>query len=102
MLKALIPGNVAYIGSLGPRQKLDRMLAEIREDGITVTQHQLENIYGPSGLEIGAETPEEIGLSILAEIKAVMAKKEGRSLRKSEQVIHSRTETLIEKVRLVK
>jgi xanthine dehydrogenase accessory factor len=102
MLKALIPKNVAYIGSLGPRQKLERMLEEIREGGMTITKEQSERIYGPSGLEIGAETPEEIGLSILAEIKAVLAKKEGRSLRKNENVIHSREETLIEKVRLAK
>jgi xanthine/CO dehydrogenase XdhC/CoxF family maturation factor len=102
MLKALIGKNVAYIGSLGPRQKLDRMLDEIRGEGVMVTQEQLEHIYGPSGLEIGAETPEEIGLSILAEIKAVLAKKEGRSLRKKGNAIHSRAETLIEKVRLSK
>lgn len=100
MLKALIRRNVAYIGSLGPRQKLDRMLEELRGEGITLTQEQLEHIYGPSGLEIGAETPEEIGLSILAEIKAVLAKKEGRSLRKNENVIHHRAEMPIEKVRL--
>ena len=34
MLKALLKKNVAYIGSLGPRQKMDRMLEEIREEGI--------------------------------------------------------------------
>ena len=102
MLKALIPRKVAYIGSLGPRQKLERMLDEIRGEGITITQEQLDRIYGPSGLEIGAESPEEIALSILAEIKAVLAKKEGRSLRKNENVIHAREETLIEKVRLAK
>jgi xanthine dehydrogenase accessory factor len=100
MLKALLKRNVVYIGSLGPRQKMDRMLEEIRDEGITVTPEQLEHLYGPAGLEIGAETPEEIGLSILAEIKAVLAKKEGRSLRKNENVIHGRAETQIEKVRL--
>jgi xanthine/CO dehydrogenase XdhC/CoxF family maturation factor len=100
MLKALLKKNVVYIGSLGPRQKMDRMLEEIRREGMTVTPEQLEHLYGPAGLEIGAETPEEIGLSILAEIKAVLAKKEGRSLRKNENVIHARTETQIEKVRL--
>jgi xanthine dehydrogenase accessory factor len=100
MLRALIPRNVAYIGSLGPRQKLDRMLDELRGEGITVTQQQLETIYGPSGLDIGAETPEEIALSILAEIKAVLSKKEGRPLRDNEDVIHPRAETRIEQVRL--
>ncbi len=100
MLKALINKDVAYIGTLGPRQKLDRMLDEMRGEGITLTQEQLEHIYGPSGLEIGAETPEEIALSILAEIMAVLANKEGRSLRKNENVIHSRAETRIEKVKI--
>jgi xanthine dehydrogenase accessory factor len=100
MLRALIPRKVTYIGSLGPRVKLDRMLDEIREEGITVSPDQLGHLYGPSGLEIGAETPEEIALSILAEIKAVMAKKTGGSLRENEDVIHPRTETLIEKVSL--
>ncbi len=102
MLKALIRKNVAYIGSLGPRQKLDRMLDEMKREGITLTTEQLEHIFGPSGLEIGAETPEEIGLSILAEVKAALAKKKGRSLRENENAIHSRSETRIEKVHLVR
>jgi xanthine dehydrogenase accessory factor len=102
MLRALIPRKVTYIGSLGPRAKLDRMLDEIRDEGITVSAGQLEHLYGPSGLEIGAETPEEIALSILAEIKAVFAKKTGGSLRENENVIHPREETMIERVRLAK
>ena len=100
MLRALIPRKVRYIGSLGPRAKLDRMLDEIRDEGITVPPVQLGHLYGPSGLEIGAETPEEIALSILAEIKAVLAKKTGGSLRENEDVIHPRGETMIEQVRL--
>jgi xanthine dehydrogenase accessory factor len=100
MLRALIPRKVTYIGSLGPKTKLDRMLDEIREEGITMPPGQLRHLYGPSGLEIGAETPEEIALSILAEIKAVMAKKGGGSLREHEDVIHPREETMIERVRL--
>jgi xanthine/CO dehydrogenase XdhC/CoxF family maturation factor len=57
----------------------------------------LNRIYGPAGFEIGAETPEEIALSIIAEIKAVLAKKTGGSLRNKNEVIHIRTEALIEK-----
>jgi xanthine dehydrogenase accessory factor len=102
MLRELIKRNVVYIGSLGPRKKLDRMLEDLRREGIVVSDEQLERIYGPSGLEIGAETPEEIGLSILAEIKAVLAKKEGRFLRSIEQAIHPREETRIETVSIAK
>ncbi len=100
MLRALLPLNPAYIGSLGPKAKLDRMLRELREEGIAVSPGQLQRLYGPSGLEIGAETPEEIALAILAEIKAVFAKKAACSLREKDAVIHSRTETRIERVRL--
>jgi xanthine dehydrogenase accessory factor len=100
MLRSLITRHVTYIGSLGPRVKLDRMLDELRGEGAILSPQQLRHLYGPSGLEIGAETPEEIALSILAEIKAVFARKAGGSLRENDDVIHSRTETLIEKVRL--
>jgi xanthine/CO dehydrogenase XdhC/CoxF family maturation factor len=100
MLKALTKKNIVYIGSLGPRQKLDRMLDDMKAEGIILTDDQLEHIYGPTGLEIGAETPEEIALSILAEIKAALAKTEVRSLRENENTIHSRAEVRIEKVRI--
>jgi xanthine dehydrogenase accessory factor len=100
MLKVLAEKNIVYIGSLGPKKKLDRMLEELKEDGIELTNAQLANIYGPSGLDIGAETPGEIALSILAEIKAVLAGKQGSPLRSNADVIHPRTETVIEKINL--
>ena len=96
MLKALLQRRVKYIGMLGPRKKLDRMLEEIEEAGIHLDEAQLNTIYGPVGLEIGAETPEEIALSIIAEIKAVLSGKPGGSLRFKQDVIHARTDTAIE------
>ncbi len=65
------------------------MLEELRDKGIMLSQEQLNSIYGPVGLEIGAETSEEIALSIIAEIKAVLAGKPGGSLRNKQDVIHS-------------
>jgi xanthine dehydrogenase accessory factor len=100
MLKALLLNNVTYIGMLGPKKKLDRMLDELRGDGIELTEEQLNRIYGPVGLEIGAETAEEIALSIIAEIKAVLSNRQGGSLRQKQDVIHSRTGTLIDEKRL--
>jgi len=76
--------------------RLDRMIDEMREEGIPIDEDQLKKIYGPVGLEIGAETAEEIALSIIAEIKAVLAGKPGRSLREKQDVIHSGNDTVIE------
>ena len=90
MLKALLDRNVIYIGLLGPKKKLERMLGELKDKGIELTEKQLSSIYGPVGLEIGAETAEEIALSIISEIKAVFAGKKGMSLRDSNDFIHSR------------
>ncbi len=95
MLKVLLQRKVIYIGMLGPKKKLERMLEELRDEGIAVSDEQLNSIYGPVGLEIGAETAEEIALSIIAEIKAVLSNKTGGSLRNKQDVIHSRTETQI-------
>jgi len=81
-----------YIGSLGPKKKLEKMFQELSEEGIILTDDQKTRIYGPVGLDIGAETSEEIALSVLAEIKAVLNRKTGTSLRLKKDVIHSRSE----------
>jgi len=90
MLKALLERDVFYIGVLGPKKKLDRMLGELKEQGMDISPEQLNAVYGPVGLEIGAETAEEIAVSIIAEIKAVLAGRKGMSLRDSQQAIHLR------------
>lgn len=101
MLKALIHTQVVYIGVLGPQKKLIRMLEDMKSEGIEPTEEQLGRIYGPVGLELGAETAEEIALSIIAEIKAVMAGKTGQSLRQKEDVIHARHDTQIKEKRIL-
>jgi xanthine/CO dehydrogenase XdhC/CoxF family maturation factor len=100
MLKALLERNVCYIGILGPKKKSERMLGELSDAGMKLTDEQMNSIYGPVGLEIGAETAEEIALSIIAEIKAVFAGKKGISLRDSKEFIHSRLFTEIENRKL--
>lgn len=92
VLRSLQQIKCRYIGSLGPRKKLERMLDELWEEGMAVAQEQTTTIYGPTGLDIGAETPEEIALSILAEIKSIMAGRTGQSLRLKQGEIHTRPE----------
>ncbi len=100
MLRALLQTNAPYIGVLGPRNKLDLMLDEIQSGGIKLNREQLNRIYGPVGLDIGAETAGEIAVSVIAEIKGVLMGKSGQSLRLKEEVIHPREETVMEEKRL--
>lgn len=89
-LEALLNSGIKYIGSLGPKNKLQRMLDELHEKGMEIDEAHIQNIYGPVGLDIGAETAEEIALSVIAEIKAAFSKRQGASLRCRETPIHLR------------
>ena len=95
MLKALLPIDIPYIGMLGPKKKTARMLKEIQDAGLKIDDKMLEKVYGPTGLELGAETPEEIALSITAEILSVMNGTPGGQLKRKNDVIHSRSDTSI-------
>jgi xanthine dehydrogenase accessory factor len=90
VLKELLLHRVTYIGILGPKKKFEKLLAELKEEDI-YKGTDTSNIYAPVGLDIGAEAPEEIALSIIAEIKAVLAGKKGKFLREGEGTIHSRS-----------
>lgn len=89
VLKVLLSHReIPYIGILGPRKKYQRMLNDLSEEDIILTKEQSEVIFAPVGLEIGAETPAEIGLSILSEIQSVLTKTLGGQLKKKEGPIH--------------
>jgi xanthine/CO dehydrogenase XdhC/CoxF family maturation factor len=66
LLGRLLATNTPYIGSLGPKKKLLKMLDELGLD----TEPNRLRVHGPVGLDIGAETAAEIAVSIVAEIKA--------------------------------
>jgi xanthine/CO dehydrogenase XdhC/CoxF family maturation factor/CTP:molybdopterin cytidylyltransferase MocA len=88
VLRFLLESDARYIGMLGPRGRTDDMLGTLRKDGFTATPEQLSRLYAPVGLDIGAETPEEIALAALAEIRAVIAGRPGRHLRERIGCIH--------------
>jgi len=71
LLRAILPIPVRYIGVLGPRARTERLLRELQEQGVEIPAERYGRIYSPVGLNIGADTPEEIALAILAEIQAV-------------------------------
>ncbi len=77
-----------YIGLLGPRVRTEQMLSQLEAEGIPVREHG-GRIFGPAGLDIGAASPEMIALSILAEIQACFAQREGGHLRLRTAPIYS-------------
>ena len=82
--------DAPYIGLLGPRVRAERIFAELREEGVVISPEVEERIFAPVGLDIGAITPEEIALSMVAEIRAVFSGREGGMLRERPSTIHER------------
>jgi len=89
LLKLIIGQPLKYIGLLGPKTKLNRMLVDLKNSGIHMGEKELNKLYGPLGIDIGAETSEEIAISVIAEIKAVLSGKNGLSLRDKQEKIHT-------------
>lgn len=88
ILKILLPSSVRYLGILGPKSRTEKLLQDLQEQGFTPPENQLKRLYSPVGLDIGADTPEEIALSIVAEIQSVLTHQSGGSLRNKLGPIH--------------
>jgi xanthine dehydrogenase accessory factor len=90
VLKKLLGSPTPYIGILGPRKRFDKMTAEFGSQGVILTQHDLHRIHSPIGLDIGAEAPDEIAVSIIAEIQGKFANRSGGFLKYRNASIHYR------------
>lgn len=83
-LKFVLNSPAAYVGVLGPLSRRNRMLDALQKEGVTITAKELQKMYSPIGLDIGASTPEEIAMSILTEIIAIRNGHAGGFLKGSE------------------
>lgn len=90
MLRHILRFPTPYIGILGPASKSTKMRQELKEEGFLSNPSRVNHIFCPAGLDTGAETAEEIALSILAEIQMILNKGSGGMLRDMHQPIHRR------------
>ena len=80
-LHRLLPLQLRYVGLLGPRKRHGEILAQLSEHVSLDFNGGLDNLFAPAGLDIGSEAPEEIALSIVAEVEAVLSGRVGGFLR---------------------
>lgn len=90
LLKFLLASHARYIGVMGPRKRTERMLCELaaNEETRGLDETNLARLHSPAGLDIGANAPAEIALSIVAEMRAVLEGRRGGMLRERPGAIH--------------
>jgi xanthine/CO dehydrogenase XdhC/CoxF family maturation factor len=91
VLESLLKTEVPYIGILGPRKRFEKMQTEFQNLGKQANPQTYDRVHSPVGLDIGAETPDEIALSVVAEIKAFFSNRPAGFLKKKAGPIHERT-----------
>lgn len=89
MVRHFLPQHPAYLGLLGPRKRTVKLAEQLQaENGPDLLGYP--NLFAPVGLDVGAETPEEIATSLTAEIIAVFRSRNGGYLRERATPIHER------------
>lgn len=80
-VERLLAGEAPYIGVLGPRSRVQKILAELGAQGEG-------RVFGPVGLDLGADGAEQVALSVVAEVLALYSHRKPRHLREREGALH--------------
>ena len=88
LLRRLLPQSLAYLGVLGPRQRTDRLLTQLRAEGFSPDPTMLARLHAPVGLDLGGSTPETVALAIMAEMQCRLSGRSPIHLRDRAQPIH--------------
>lgn len=83
-----LESRAAYIGALGPRSRFHKLLSGLREQGVALDPATVSRVRSPVGLALGAESPEEIAVSILSEILAIQRGFDGGFLAGRDGALH--------------
>ena len=87
----LLKTNILFIGMLGPKKRTDKMFLQLLEVGNPISEEDLLRIASPVGLDIGATTPEEIAISVIAEVKTFFSGRDGMRLKFRKNGIYDET-----------
>ena len=91
LLERLLPSAIPYVGVLGPRRRSAELAACLGD----AARARIGRLHTPIGLDLGGDTPEEVALSIVAEIQAALRGRDGRALAERDAPIHEpRSEVL--------
>lgn len=91
VLSQIIDSNAPYIGILGPKKRADKLFKSLKEKyNIHISKDQMDKIHAPIGLDIGAESPDEIAVSIISEIQAKFTNRSGGFIKYRTGPIHHR------------
>ena len=89
LLRALIDRPLAYLGLLGPKKRSEKILSDLAADGLAITPAMRARLHAPVGLDLGADTPAQVALAILAEMQAALTGRDARALRERTRPIHA-------------
>jgi xanthine/CO dehydrogenase XdhC/CoxF family maturation factor len=93
-LHAALHTPASYVGVLGSRQRAARLIATLDERSADVKSADARaRIHAPLGLDIGGDSPDEVALSAVSEIQAVLHERPAGSLRDRQAPLHTRTST---------
>lgn len=91
VMRQIIGSEAPYIGILGPKKRADKIFNTLKDKyKIEITAKQMDKIHAPIGLDIGAETPDEIAVSIISEIQAKFSNRSGGFIKYRTGPIHHR------------
>ncbi|MGH2426105.1 MAG: XdhC family protein, partial [bacterium] len=89
LLRGFLHTDAPYVGMLGPKMRTEKIISELRRGGVPVTDRDRGRIFGPVGLDLGGEGPEEIALAVVGEILAVEGGRRAGFLRERPGPIHA-------------
>ena len=81
--RRLLAAGLPYVGMLGPRERTETILREIG-----AADRDTERVFGPVGLDLGADGPRQVAISIVAELLAFIAQRQPRHLCERREAIH--------------